>query len=116
MLHPRTATDGQPSAAGLSILRDLALPVSPEDHVTRYQKWPIFQFGTWSHPSWLERFLSGGGRSGRPRAAGILCDQDPGGVDRHQECFSRPGCPETVGSEIEGQGPSPPTAVGNAII
>ena len=36
MLHPQKATDGQPGAAGLSIHQ--ALPVSPEDHVPRYQK------------------------------------------------------------------------------
>ena len=38
MLHPQKATDGQPGAAGLSFLRCQALPVSPEDHVPRYQK------------------------------------------------------------------------------
>ena len=88
MLHPQKATDGQPRAVGLRILRRWALPVDPEDHVTRYQKWLVFQlFRTWRQvrlPSWLEHFLSGVGRSGKPRAAGILCDQDPGGVDGHQ--------------------------------
>ena len=39
--------------------------------------------------------------SGRPRVAGIQCDLDPGGVDRCQECFSRPSCPKMLGSELE---------------
>ena len=77
MLHPQKASDGQHGAAGLSILRHQALPISPEDHVTRYQKWLVFQlFRTWRQvclPSWLQHFLSGGGRSGKPRAARILC-------------------------------------------
>ena len=85
-LHPRKAPDGQPSAAGLCILGLRAFPLGPEDHVTRHQKWLVFQlFRTRRQghlTSWLERFLSWGRRSVSSRATGLLCDQDPGGVDR----------------------------------
>ena len=48
MLHPQKASDGQPGATGLSILRRQALPIGPEDHVAHYQKWLVFQvFRTW---------------------------------------------------------------------
>ena len=119
MLHPQKAPDGQPSVAGLSMLRCQAFPLGPEDPVTRHQKWLVFQCRTWRQghlPSWLERFLSGGRRSVRPRATGLLCDQNPGGADRRQWCLSRPSALDSVDSELEGQGPSPLTAVGNAII